>query len=167
MSRDRQLQGAMPSTLILLPTVTAVVLLLAACGLDQQGQPIETFNSDQAQYAAICTDLRDRNNPDDDVRVDDDRCGDDDEDGNASNGGFSFIWIDLGSRNSQWVPTHGQLLPRNLGRNTHPRNAVVMKKLPSGTFSTSSIKSGAVKPASPVQRGGFGVSSAGRGSSGG
>lgn len=166
MRHDRTFQGAMPPRLILLPTVAAVLVLIGACGLDANGQPIETFNADQAQYAAICTDLRDVNNPNDDVRVNDDQCGDDDEDGNASNGGFSFIWIDLG-RNSQWVPTHGQTLPRNLGTNTHPRGAVVMKQLPSGTFSTSSIKSGAVKPASPIQRGGFGVSGAGKGSSGG
>lgn len=165
MRHNRKFQGSMPSALILLPTVTAVVLTLSACDLDTQGQ--ETFSSDQAQYAAICTDLHDLGNPNDDERVDDDRCGDDDDDGNASNGGFSFVWIDLGSRNSQWVPTYGQTLPRNLGTNTHPRNAVVMKKLPSGTFSTTSIKSGAIKPASPVQRGGFGISSAGKGSGGG
>lgn len=163
MPHDRKLQGAMPSNLILLPTVAAVVLAVGACDLAEAD---ETFTADQAQYAAICTDLKDRSNPNDDVRVDDDRCGDDDEDGNASNGGFSFIWIDLGSGHNQSIPAHGQTVPRNLGSNVHPKGAVVMKKLPSTGFTTSQIKSGAVKPASPIQRGGFGVTG-GKGSSGG
>lgn len=166
MRSENRFQGSVPTDLILLPTVAAVLVLVGACDLNSQGQEIETFNLDQAQYARICTDLKGGDNPNDDVRVDDDLCGEDDEDGNASNGGFSFIWIDLGSRASQWVPAHGQTVPRGLGTNTHPRGAVVMRKLPSGTFSLASVKSGAVKPASPIQRGGFGITG-GKGSSGG
>ena len=167
MRRDGRFQGSMLLNLILLPTVAAVVMALGACDTNTQGQQIETFNSDQAQYAAICTDLKDRDNPNDDVRVDDDQCGEDDEDGNAQHGGFSFIWIDLGSNHHQTVPAHGQTVPRTLGTNTHPKGAVVMKKLPATSFTTAQVKTGAVKPASPIQRGGFGVSSAGKGSSGG
>lgn len=167
MRRDRKFQGTMPTNLILLPTVAAVALALAACDWNQEGQPIETFNSDQAQYAGICSDLHDRNNPDDDTRVDDDLCGDDDEDGNASNSGFSFVWIDLGSGHNQAVPAYGQKVPKGLGGNVHSKGAVVMKKLPATGFTKSDIKSGTIKPSSPIQRGGFGVSSAGKGSSGG
>lgn len=166
MHRDRRFQGVMSSNLMLPPTVAAVLLALGACDLDTWGQPVETFDIDQAQYAEICTDLKDRGNPDDDVRVDDDQCGDDDEDGNAGNGGFSFIWIDLGSNRHQMVPARGQVIPKGLGGNTHPRGAVVMKKLPPTSFTTPQIKSGVVKPASPIQRGGFGVSGAGKGSGG-
>lgn len=167
MRPDGRFQGSMPPNLILLPTVTAVVVMLAGCDdTSTQGQQIETFGADQAQYAGICTDLRDRANPDDDVRVDDDLCGEDDEDGNASNPGFSFLWLDLGGGHSQTIPAHGQTVPRGLGSNVHPKGAVVMKKMPSGQWSVGQVKSGVVKPASPIQRGGFGIS-AGKGSSGG
>lgn len=169
MRSDGRFQGTMPSRMILLPTVVAVSVAASACGIEADGTQTETFGVDQAQYASICTDLRDVNNPNDDVRVDDDRCGEDDEDGNASNRGFSFIWIDLGSGHNHSVPAHGQPIPKGLGSNTHPRGAVVMKKLPSHSFTTSAIKSGAIKPASPiqrVQRGGLGVTGKG-GTSGG
>lgn len=163
MRRDGRFQGSLPPAFILLPAIIAAVVATGGCDYDTNGDPVETFSADQAQYAEICTDLHDVNNPDDDTRVDDDQCGDDDEDGNASNGGFSFIWIDLG--HNQSFPRYGQPVYRGMGTNTHPRGAVVMKKMPSGTFTTSSVKSGAIKPASPVQRGGFGLSS--QGSSGG
>lgn len=166
MQRDRRLQGAMPPNLILLPTVAAVVLALGACDVNSQGEAIETFNTDQAQYAGICSELHDRNNPDDDTRTDDGPCGDGDEDGNASTPGYSFVWIDLGSSHNQAIPAHGQKIPKGLGTNTHPKGAVVMRTLPATAFTKADIKSGAVQPASPIRRGGFGITG-GKGSSGG
>lgn len=164
--RHGRFQGSMPSKMILLPSVIAVTVAVGACDMSTDGQPAETFTADQAQYAGICEDTRGTADEQDDVRVDDDKCGDDDDEGRASSGGFSFVWIDLGSSHNHAIPAHGSRVPSTLGSATHPRNAVVMKKLPASAFTKADIRSGAVKPASPIVRGGFGVGgSAGKGSS--
>lgn len=162
----RRLQGSMPTQLVLLPTVIAAVLAVSACDTDVNGDQVETFRPDQAEYASICTDRRDLANPDDDVRVDDALCGDSDEDGRSSHGGFSFVYINLTSGHSQTIPAYGQPAPRTLGSDAHPRNAVVMRQLANGRFSVQDLKTGKAGSVT-VQRGGFGVKGGTAGSSGG
>lgn len=155
----------MRSPRMMVVPAAALTLLLTGCDADTNGQPV---TAEQAQYAAICVDPRNPNDPNDDVRLDDDACGDDDDDGRAHNsGGFSFVWIDLGdSRNhSRSIPPRGGPVPYGYGSPTHPRGSVVMKQLPpAGVSKISEVKT---LPNTRVGRGGFGVPQGGSKSVGG
>lgn len=73
-------------------------------------------------------------------RVDDDRCGDWDDEGHASSGGFFFMWIDTHSNHA--VPARGQKVPATIGSRTVPAGTAVAKGLPTSGGSMTSISRG-------------------------
>jgi hypothetical protein len=108
-----------------------------AAALDEQ---------DDAQYGAVCV------SESTGVRLDDDACGDWDDEGQGSVSGTYFMWFPTGGPG--YIPPVGQPLPPN---------APGVRKVPSGAPIAKGIpKTGGQMSA--IQRGGFGVKS---GTSGG
>jgi hypothetical protein len=86
-----------PVSLRYVPLVAAA-LLATGCSV---------FEEPDAQYGGICVDETTQE------RVDDERCGDYDDEGHAGNGGFFFMWIDTSSTHT--VPARGQKVPATIG----------------------------------------------------
>lgn len=111
------------------PLVAAALLASGGCG---------AFDTPNAQQGGICVDEKTQE------RIDDDRCGDYDDEGRSSNGGVFFMWISTGS--SYDVPARGQKVPATIGSRTVPAGTPIAKGLPPTGGSMSAIS-----------RGGFGV----------
>lgn len=111
--------------------VPLVAAALVAAGCSALDQP-------DAQYGGICVDEVTQD------RVDDERCGDYDDEGHASAGGFFFMWIDTSS--SHAVPARGQKVPATIGSRNVPAGTPIAKGVPIGGGSMTTI-----------QRAGFGA----------
>ncbi len=114
------------------PLVAAALMSASAC---------DALDPPDAQYGGVCVDQATE------LRIDDSRCGDYDEEGNGSGPGSYFMWISTGS--TQQVPAHGQKVPSSIGSRTVPAGAPVAKGLPAYGG-----------PMTSIQRGGFGAKSA-------
>lgn len=115
--------------------VPVVAALILAAGCATETAP--------AEYAGICVDPATGN------RVDDDRCGEPDDSGHASGGGFFFMWMHTSYAGS--VPAVGSRVPASVGARSVPRGTPVATGLP---------KAGGSMPA--IVRGGLGVSAGGK-----
>jgi hypothetical protein len=111
------------------PLVAAALLTLAGC---------DAFDPPNAQYGGICVDQVTEE------RIDDDRCGDFDDEGHASNSGTFFMWVSTSS--DHMVPARGQRVPATIGSRTVPSGTPLAKGVPTAGGSMASIS-----------RGGFGV----------
>ncbi|MEU4804393.1 hypothetical protein [Actinosynnema sp. NPDC023587] len=109
--------------------LVAAALLASGCG---------SLDEPDATHGGICVDEVTQE------RVDDDRCGDFDDEGRTSAGGFFFMWIDTGSARA--VPARGQQVPATIGSRSVPAGTPIAKGMPVSGGSMTSI-----------QRGGFGV----------
>lgn len=107
----------------------AAVLVVAGCGV---------FDDPDAQYGGICVDETTQE------RLDDERCGDYDDEGHGSHSGTFFMWISTGS--SYYVPARGQKVPAHIGSRTVPAGTPIARGLPVSGGSMPSI-----------HRGGFGA----------
>lgn len=97
-----------------------------------------TGGDPDAQQAGVCVDERSGN------RLDDDACGDWDDEGHASTSGTYFMWVSTSSAHQ--VPAKGAYVPSYIGSRTVPKGTPVAKGLPATGGSMSTI-----------QRGGFGA----------
>jgi hypothetical protein len=120
------------------------LFLLTGCGIDwnaeydDDGNPISTPD---AQYAAVCMDQRTGN------RLDDDACGDWDDDGVGHTAGTYFLWMPLNT--GGYIPPVGGHLPAN---------SPAVRTVPKGTpLAKGTPKTGGT--AADIKRGGFGVKS--------
>ena len=111
------------------PLVAAALIATGGC---------DAFDPPNAQYGGICVDQVTEE------RIDDDRCGDFDDEGHASNSGTFFMWISTSS--DHMVPARGQKVPATIGSRTVPSGTPVAKGVPTAGGSMTSIS-----------RGGFGV----------
>ncbi len=73
-------------------------------------------------------------------RLDDESCGDWDEEGRASTGGTYFMWVSTSSAHT--IPAKGQPVPSYIGSRTVPKGTPVTKGLPPAGGSMSSISRG-------------------------
>ena len=119
-----------PPKLVYVPLVAAALLAAGGCASEPPN----------AQQGGICVDEATQE------RIDDERCGDYDDEGRSSSGGVFFMWISTGS--SYDVPARGQKVPATIGTRTVPSGTPIAKGLPIAGGSMSSIS-----------RGGFGVRS--------
>lgn len=111
------------------------------------------------EWAAICVDPRDPADPTDDVRLDDDACGDFDDDGDGGHTSYFFLWNNS-TYTARPVPPVGRPLAGYGGQRHFPPGAYAITKLPAS--GSSNLKQAIATPgAVKVQRGGFGVSSGG------
>lgn len=111
--------------------IAGALFLLTGC---------DVFDDPDAEYAAICVSEQSG------ARLDDDACGDWDEEGQGSNVGTYFLWMPMTSGNA-YIPPVGQPMP--------PGGPTV-RKVPAGTAVAKGVpKTGG--QVSAVQRGGFGV----------
>jgi hypothetical protein len=121
------------------------LFLLTGCGIDwnaeydDDGNPIVTPD---AQYAAVCMDQRTGN------RLDDDACGDWDDDGIGHTAGTYFLWMPMSASNAYIPPVGGHFTGQTPAVTKVPKGTPVAKGTP---------KTGGQVGA--VQRGGFGVKS--------
>jgi hypothetical protein len=111
------------------PLVAAALLATGACDIPLQPD---------AQYGGVCVDEVTQQ------RVDDDRCGDFDDEGRSSNGGFFFMWISTSS--SHTVPAVGHKVPATVGSRTVPSGTPLAKGVPTTGG-----------PMTSIARGGFGA----------
>ena len=121
------------------PALAALLIAAGCSALD---------STPDARYAGICVD------PTTNQRVDDDRCGDFDDQGGTS-GGFFFMWIDMSTYHGD-VPAVGRPVPRTIGSRRVPAGTPIAKGVPRQGGSLAGI-----------QRGGFGVKAGSTGGSGG
>lgn len=131
----RRLQGRMGA--LGYAGVAGALFLLSGCAdwdLDEEAP--------DAQYAAVCVDQATGN------RLDDDRCGDWDDDGVGHAAGTYFLWMPMSSGNA-YLPPVGQHIP--------PGTPMV-RTVPPGTPVAKGAPTTGGK-VSDVQRGGFGVKS--------
>lgn len=94
----------------LLPTLVAAMTAagLTACGM------ADAEDGAEPDQLGVCVD------PNTELRVDDDLCGDYDDDGHSSSG-FFFLWMSTGSSHS--VPAVGSKVPVAAGSRTLPPGA--------------------------------------------
>lgn len=111
------------------PLVAAALLASGGC---------DAFDPPNAQYGGICVDQVTEE------RVNDDRCGDYDDEGRSSHAGYFFMWISTSSNHT--VPALGQKVPATIGSRTVPSGTPLAKGVPTAGGSMTSIS-----------RGGFGV----------
>lgn len=116
-----------PVALRYVPLVAAA-LVAAGCAYEQP----------DAQYGGICVDEVTQQ------RVEDERCGDYDDEGRGTNSGFFFMWIATDSTHA--VPARGQKAPATIGSRTVPPGTPIAKGMPVTGGSMQSI-----------HRGGFGA----------
>ncbi|MFD6070775.1 hypothetical protein [Amycolatopsis lurida] len=109
----------------------------------------DAFADPDAQYAAICV------NEQTQERLDDDACGDYDDEGHSSGVGAYFLWMPLSAGNA-YIPPVGQRMPPN---------SPAVRTVPAGTPIAKGVpKSGG--QVSAVQRGGFGIKAGSTGGTG-
>lgn len=135
-------QGNGP-VLKLVPFIGASILALSACDVP----------SEEPEYVGVCV------HPVTEVRLDDDACGDYDDEGHASHSGGMFVWVSHTS-NVPLAPVGSKQITSNTART-----------LPAGKLAAKGVdKAGATSVKSQVQRGGLGIKgvsgNAGKGSSG-
>jgi hypothetical protein len=102
------------------------------------GSDADAIAAADAQYGGVCVDEVTQQ------RVDDDRCGDFDDEGRSSNGGFFFMWISTSSSHS--VPAVGHKVPATVGSRTVPSGTPLAKGVPTTGG-----------PMTSIARGGFGA----------
>jgi hypothetical protein len=133
----RKLQGATCSTLGL---VSALAVVIAGCSVAPS----------EADEIGVCID------PKTEQRIDDDKCSDG-SNGWESDDGSVWFWYSVSSGHS--APPIGQKVNPSHGYRGEPKSTY---------YSRGGVpKTGSVISKSTIQRGGFGVGNAGRGSSGG
>jgi len=139
----------MPSRMIILPALVPFVGALVGCDVADAGSPPQ-------EWAAICVDPRDVNDPNDDVRLDDDACGDYDDDGDSSHSSFFFLWSN--TADPRPVPAVGSPA-KGYGTHRHyPVGSHTVNRLPvTGAPAVRAAVDQAVKSNPGVRRGGFGV----------
>lgn len=146
-------QGRLPRTMILMPALVPFIAFAVGCDIPDgppQAQPEE--------WAAICVDPLDPKNPDDDVRLPDDACGEPDDDGDSGHGSFFFLWSNT-SHTASAVPAVGAPTKGYPTHRHYPVGSYTINKLPANGAPT--VKGGAeqaVKANPDIRRGGFGVS---------
>lgn len=142
MRPDRKL-GWLPASG--LAAVTLATTMLAGCDL-----PAE---EEQPQSAGICVDEITGN------RIDDEKCGEPDEEGRATGGGgFFFLWISTSSTHT--VPAHGQRVHQSMGTRTVPHGTPVVRGLPAAGGSMPTLSRGGFGAGARVS-GGYGGKSGG------
>ncbi|MEV8439240.1 hypothetical protein AB0425_17835 [Actinosynnema sp. NPDC051121] len=92
--------------------LVAAVLVATGCAVEQP----------DAKYGGVCVDEATQ------VRLDDERCGDYDDEGRNSHGGTFFMWISTSS--SHDVPARGAKVPAHIGTRTVPAGTPIAKGLP-------------------------------------
>lgn len=118
------------------------VILLAGVAISAASMEEATEEEPDAQYAAVCMDQRTG------ARLDDDACGDWDEDGIGHIPGTYYVWMPMSAGNAYIPPVGGRFTGR----------PPTVTRLPHGTpVSKGAPKTGGQVGA--VQRGGFGVKS--------
>lgn len=120
--------------LVYVPLVAMAIMSAGACASDPPPD---------AEMAGWCNDAAD-------IRVEDDRCGDYDSEGIASNPGFSYVWI--ASNSNHAVPPIGGYSWQYVDRNQTVRKVQSGKPIAKGLPKTGGQMSA-------IQRGGFGVRS--------
>lgn len=128
------------------PELWGLAGMVAAClvvggGLTALATAVE--DGEDPEYAAVCMDQRTN------VRLDDDACGDWDDDGVGHTAGTYFMWLPIG--NGVDVPPVGRPLAAGQGVRTIPQGTPVAK--------------GAPKAGGGITRGGLGQTA--KGASGG
>lgn len=143
----------MPRRMLLMPFV--VPLAAAAVGCDD-GSQADNVPPPQ-EWAAVCVDPRDPANPDDDVRLQDDACGDySDDDHDGTHVSYFFLWSNVSS--PQAVPAVGGPMRGYSGQRNYPIGSYTLTKLPpTGAPNMATGKAEAVKANPNIVRGGLGV----------
>lgn len=121
------------------------LFLLTGCGIDWNAEYDDDGNlisTPDAQYAAVCMDQRTG------TRLDDDACGDWDDEGIGHNAGTYFLWMPMSATNATIPPVGGRFTNRPPTVTRFPPGAPVSKGAP---------KTGGGVGA--IQRGGFGIKS--------
>lgn len=117
-------QGRLPVAVIRGAVPIVLTMLgLAACG-DLDDPAPRTVSQDVAM-AGVCVNP---NSTPPNQRVDDADCGDPDDDGDASNGGFTYVWFSTGS--SYAIPARGQTVVVTNGARHFAKGTVVTRGLP-------------------------------------
>lgn len=136
---SRRLQGRGP--VLGFAGAAGALFLLTGCGINWDlDEPSE--DAPDAQYAAVCMDQRTG------ARLDDDACGDWDDDGLGHTAGTYFLWMPMSASNASIPSVGGRFSGRPPTVTRIPRGTPVAKGAP---------KTGGQVAA--VQRGGFGVKS--------
>lgn len=155
----RRMQGKSPNNMIVLPVLIPFIGAAVGCA-DSTPPP----SPPAEEWAAICVDPRNPADPNDDVRLDDDACGDFDDDGDGGHSSYFFLW-NSSTYTAHPVPATGRPLSGYGGHRHFPPGSYAVTKLPPA--GAPNLKQAAAAPGiSKVQRGGLGVP-AGAGKAGG
>lgn len=122
--------------------VPAAMFVLAGCG----DWALDDGEQQSAEYGAICT------RESDGVRLDDDACGDADDEGHSHTPGMMFLWMGQGGG---YVPPVGQRVAPGTGpipKNFAPPGMV--RSVPKGAPTAKGLS----KSGQSIQRGGLGLS---------
>jgi hypothetical protein len=140
--------------IMFVPFVAAFAAAVAGCG-DMNWDMDEQSESPDAQYAGICVDRND-------MRVNDDRCGDYDDEGFlSSNDGMHYVWMPMSYNGGNYgVPGVGSYAYQFVGKDK------ALTKVPKGTPVAKGVPATGGKSMSAIQRGGFGIKSGTTGGSG-
>lgn len=96
------------STVVALGLTALLAPSLAACGSD-----------DAAQQQAVCVDRHNPDDPNDDVRVDDSRCGSGDHDYHGGGDSNPLLWYFLGTQTgTRYPPVGSTIINNNYDRGT-------------------------------------------------
>ena len=138
------MQGRM-GKLMFVPFVAVFAAAVAACNM-----PVDASTDEppDAQYAGICADKND-------IRVDDSRCGDYDDEGFlASSDGLHYVWMPMNYNNGNYaVPPTGSYAYQFIGKDK------AVNRVPKGTPIAKGVPSKGAPSMSAIQRGGFGIKS--------
>lgn len=147
------MQGRM-GKIMFVPFVAAFAAAIASCdALSDLDADVD--DAPDAQYAGICADSND-------VRIDDSRCGDYDDEGFlSSSDGTHYIWYPINYNNGNYqMPPVGSYSYQFVGRDK------ALTKVPKGTPIAKGIPAKPSGNMSSIQRGGFGIKSGTTGGSG-
>jgi hypothetical protein len=145
------MQGRM-GKIMFVPFVAAFAAAVAGCDVNWD----ESDDAQDAQYAGICVDKND-------MRVDDNRCGDYDDEGFlSSNDGMHYVWMPMSYNGGNYqVPGVGSYAYQFVGRDK------ALTKVPKGTPIAKGVPAKPSGTMSSIQRGGFGIKSGTTGGIGG
>lgn len=145
------MQGRMGKVMFV-PFVAAFAAAIAACDVPMD---TSTNESPDAQYAGICADKND-------IRVDDSRCGDYDDEGFlSSSDGMHYVWMPMNYNGGNYaIPQVGSYSYQFIGKDK------ALNRVPKGTPLAKGVPSTGSKSMSAIQRGGFGIKSGTTGGTG-
>jgi len=147
------MQGRMGKVMFV-PFVAAFAAAIAACDVPADLNA-DVDDAPDAQYAGICADQND-------MRIDDSRCGDYDDEGFlSSSDGAHYIWYPMMYNGGSYqVPGVGSYAYQFIGKDK------ALTKVPRGTPIAKGVPATGSKSMSAIQRGGFGIKSGTTGGSG-